>query len=106
MNTILARAERDLRTIATWLAKRSPMGSARWVAAFELAKERIKNDPLALNLIDENLRVPYDVRHCFFKTRRGRIYRVIFTVIGNEIRVLRIRRPAQRAIRGRDLPNP
>ena len=36
-----------------------------------------------------------DVRQALFKTRRGRIYRMLFTIVGNEVRILRVRGPGQ-----------
>lgn len=40
-----------------------------------------------------------DLRETYFKTRHGRRYRIVFTIIGTEVRVLRIRAPGQRLLR-------
>jgi plasmid stabilization system protein ParE len=101
---VLARADRDVRSIFAWLWSHSPKGAERWLAAFESAKEKLTEDPARLALIPENVRSSHELRHVLFKTRRGRVYRAIFTIDGEEVRVLRVRRPAQRPIRGRDLP--
>ena len=103
---VLARAARDVDSIVAWLTKRSPPGAQRWLAALDSTKLQLSEDPLRHALIPENIRVPFEVRDALFKTRKGKTYRVIFTVVGTEVRVLRIRRPAQRPIRGRDLPKP
>lgn len=101
---VLAKADRDVRSIFAWLWSRSPKGAERWLAAFESAMENLTEDPASLALIPENVRTSHELRHVLFKTRRGRIYRAIFTIVGEEVRILRVRRPAQRPIRGRDLP--
>jgi len=103
---LLARAARDVDRIVAWLTKRSPVGARRWVSALDSAMARLGEDPLSFALIPEKVRVSFDVRNILFKTPKGRVYRAIFTVIGNEVRILRVRRPGQRPIRGRDLPKP
>jgi plasmid stabilization system protein ParE len=101
---VLAKADRDVRSIFAWLWSRSPKGAERWLAALESVKEKLTEDPVRLPLIPENVRSSHELRPMLFKTRRGRVYRAIFTIVGEEVRVLRVRRPAQRPIRGRDLP--
>jgi hypothetical protein len=56
-------------------------------------------NPLAYGLAPENEYVDYELRQFFFKTRRGRTYRGVFTVVADEIRVLRIRGPGQALLR-------
>jgi plasmid stabilization system protein ParE len=103
---VLARAARDVQAILTWLKKRSELGAQRWKVALDLAKLRLSEDPLRFPLIPEKLRLRFEVRDVLFKTRKGKFFRAIFTIVGDEVRILRIRRPAQRPIRGRDLPRP
>jgi plasmid stabilization system protein ParE len=103
---VLTQAARDVQAILAWLKRRSELGAYRWKAAFDLAKLRLSEDPHRFPLIPEKVRVRFDVRDILFKTRKGKFYRAIFTVVGDEVRVLRVRRPAQRPIRGRDLPKP
>ncbi len=38
---VLAQAERDVGSIIAWLAKRSPLGAARWDAALRNAMEKL-----------------------------------------------------------------
>jgi plasmid stabilization system protein ParE len=103
---VLRSAERDVDSIIAWLAKRSPLGAQHWAEALEIAKQRLRDDPERFPLIFERVRVSYPVRDILFKTRKGKKYRAIFTIIGDEVRILRVRRPAQRPIRGRDLFKP
>ena len=69
---VLARADRDVRSIFAWLWSRSPKGAERWLAAFESAKEKLTEDPAKYALIPENVRSPHELRHVLFKTRRVR----------------------------------
>jgi plasmid stabilization system protein ParE len=101
---VLDRAGRDAGSIVSWLHKRSPRGASRWLLAFEEAKEKLADDPLRYALAPESPRVDFDVRQIFFKTPRGRIYRALYTVIEDEVRILRVRSPDQRLLRGKDLP--
>jgi hypothetical protein len=45
-----------------------------------------------------------DLRHKLFKTRRGRIYRIVFEPGDAEIVILRVRGPGQAPLKRRDLP--
>ncbi len=103
---VLARAARDTEAILAWLKTRSERGALRWKAALDSASVRMSEDPLRFPLIPEKLRLRFEVRNVLFKTRKGKFYRAIFTIVGDEVRILRIRRPAQRPIRGRALPKP
>jgi hypothetical protein len=44
------------------------------------------------------------LRQAPFKTRRGRVYRIVFEASENEIMILRVRGPGQSPLRRRDLP--
>jgi plasmid stabilization system protein ParE len=100
----LGRADRDLVTIARWLLKRSPRGARRWLLAFEEAKDKLRESPLAHGLAPEDSRVDFELRQIFFKTRRGKSYRAVFTVVDDEIRILRVRGPHQRLLRRKEMP--
>ncbi|HZZ78699.1 MAG TPA: hypothetical protein VFE62_09280 [Gemmataceae bacterium] len=100
---VLARAARDVDSIFAWLTKRSPVGAVRWADAFKQVKLRLAEDPLRFSLIPEKLRFFHDVRDILFKTRKGKLYRAVFAIVGHEVRILRVRRPGQRPIRSRDL---
>jgi plasmid stabilization system protein ParE len=101
----LRRAEVDVRTISAWIAERSPSGAARWLDAYEAALERLCRAPESYGLADEDGAVPdCTLRQFLFKTKRGRTFRGIFIVEGDEIRVLRVRGSAQRPLSPDDLP--
>ena len=58
---------------------------------------------LNCELAPEDEFVDEEIRQAFFQTRRGQRYRVLFTVIDNEVRVLHIRGPHQRLLRPDEL---
>ena len=60
--SILVQAKRDVRSIARWLATRSPKGAANWLTAFEDALERLSEDPQSYPIAPERLRVAFEIR--------------------------------------------
>lgn len=97
---ILRRAGRDIEHIFTWLAERSPGGAQRWHSALEAAVDKLPLNPFRYGLAPENEAVDFEVRQFFFKTPHGRTYRGVFTVVNDEIRVLRVRGPGHRTRSG------
>ncbi len=102
---ILRRAEEDTNAIYVWLAKRSVAGASRWYRAFLDAAESLNNNPSRCGRAPESAAVGYDIRQHVFKTPRGRKYRLLYLVTGDEVRILRIRGPGQAPVTGSDLGN-
>ena len=92
---ILPRAERDVQQIFDFIAGRSPDGALRWWDALQDSAAALVRNPASYSLAPESGMDGYELRQFLFKTRRGRTYRGIFTVVGSEIRVLRVRGPGQ-----------
>jgi len=99
----LQRAELDIDRTYIWLADRSKQGAAHWYQAAREAISRLANDAAEHGLAPESSKLGADIRQKFFRTRRGRPYRVIYTVVGNEARVLRIRGPGQAPVTAEDI---
>lgn len=97
------RAHRQFRHFVQWLTARSPEGAERWITAFEAAVSRLEQDPESYGLASETIRSFRELRQTFFKTLRGRKYRIVFVVVDVEVRVLAIRAPGQRPLKRRDL---
>ena len=90
--------------IADWLAERSPRGVSHWLAAFDDALRRLEQTPGAYPSAPENEFVEgWEIRHVVFKTRAGRPYRALFTIVGDEVRVLHVRGPGQSPVSSQDL---
>ena len=93
---LLRRAFRDVDSIAAWIAQRSMAGAASWIVAYEDAIRRLTENPHGYGIADDcNLSEELILRQFLFKTRRGRMYRGVFVVVDDEIRVLRICGPGE-----------
>ncbi len=101
---ILERARADVDEIFNWLVRRSVSGAISWYLAFGRAIDRIGAAPESLAQAPESLRLNRDLRQTFFKTRRGRQYRIVFQLADAAVLILRIRGPGQAPLRHRDLP--
>jgi plasmid stabilization system protein ParE len=95
---VLARARADVDAIFQWIHERSPAGATSWYAAWLEAADSLATNPLRFGLAAESDQFDYKVRERFFKTRRGRRYRIVFTIVESEVRILRVRGPGQRPL--------
>ncbi|MFO0966049.1 MAG: type II toxin-antitoxin system RelE/ParE family toxin [Gemmataceae bacterium] len=103
---ITARARADVDAIFVWLARRSPQGAQTWYDAFFEAVAGIAADPDRYSLAAEVLsRWNRTIRQAFFKTPRGRRYRILFEVTEKHVIILRVRGHGQPPLRPRDLPS-
>lgn len=100
---ILKLAWSDADSIFAWINERSPAGAARWYAAFLSAARNLSDDPERHGIAPESESLDREIRHRFFKTRRGRVYRLLFAIVGEEVRVLRVRGPGQPPVRQQDI---
>ncbi len=102
---ILKRAEADAHKIYEWIEERSPQGAQRWFIAFETAANKLLDNPFLWSLAPENELVDYEVRQFIFKTKRGQMYRAIYTVIEDEIRILHVRGSRQDLMNDLEAPD-
>jgi plasmid stabilization system protein ParE len=93
--SLLWRAQRDLDHIVTWLAERSPQGSAVWLEKWDEIVESLKQSADRCPLAPENDDHDLEIRHVIFKTRHGRPYRALFTMRADHVFVMHIRGPGQ-----------
>src|SRR5262245_20211166 len=103
---IVERASTDVDEIFNWLAPQSVQGAVSWYLGFRRAVDRIGESP---ELHSEALR---NLTGCaetyvkrYFKTRRGRTYRIVFEVSETDVIILRVGGPGQAPLRRRDLPD-
>jgi plasmid stabilization system protein ParE len=101
---ILERARSDVDEVFNWLAHRSVQGAISWYFAFSRALEKIAASPESFAEAAETHSLGHQLRQSLFKTRRGRVYRIVFQVSDTEIMVLRVRGPGQSPLQRRDLP--
>ena len=70
-----------------------------------LRLERLSHDASGCAVAREALRLKRDLRETYFKTRYGNRYRLIFTIVESEVRVLRVRALGQKLLLTGDLPS-
>jgi plasmid stabilization system protein ParE len=102
---IAERAQADADQIFDWLVVRSLQGAISWYMAFKETVSRVADSPESFGLAPEGERLRRNIRQAPFKTRRGRMYRILFEVSDAEVAILRVRGPGQALLRARDLPS-
>ena len=98
-----AQAEADIERIYAWLSGRSVAGANRWYGSFSQAVERLNTNPLACALARENNDFAQEIRNLLFGTPRGRIYRALFIIEGDCVRVLAVGGPGEKAVKPTDV---
>ena len=100
---ILGRAMADADAIYLWIAKRSRQGAWRWHEALLSAAAILSEQPHQHPLAPESQELPEVVRELLFKTPRGRKYRLLFVIFGNEVRIVSVRGPGQPPVTADDV---
>lgn len=99
---VLPAAQEDLELIVDRLLAKAATAAANWIEAYEQALATLAEEPerQAFSMEAKRLRLP--IRDLLFKTSQGHRYRLIYLVVGDEVRVLRIRAPGQPFLRKKD----
>jgi hypothetical protein len=95
---VLRRAKVDAQGIYDWIAERSEQGAAQWARVYGEALLALRGNPDQHAISPESDALGISIRQSLFKTRRGRTYRLLYQIIGGEVRVLRVRGPGQAPI--------
>lgn len=95
---LLPRADRDAQQIHDWIAQHSLDGAAHWFARLAESLASLEAAPERFALAPENDFVDQEIRQVIFKTRKGRRYRALFTIVGTTVRVLHVRAPGQQLL--------
>lgn len=91
----LPKARADKRQIFEWLFEHSQQGAAAWLDAYDDMLGKLETHATSFGEAYENADCPLEVKQAFFKTRRGRVYRIQFFLDQYDVFVLRIRGPGQ-----------
>jgi len=92
----LPRAVGDKECIFGWLYERSKLGAFAWLDAYDSLIERLKRDPESFGNAIESGDCKLSIKEALFKTRRGKVYRVVFYIDEDQnIFILRVRGPGQ-----------
>ena len=92
---MLRRAARDVELIATWLHQRSPQGADAWLRRWTQTFEALQLSSAAHGLAPEDEGQELEIRQVFFRTRKGRDYRALYTIRDRDVYVMHIRGPGQ-----------
>jgi plasmid stabilization system protein ParE len=102
----LRAAERDCRRILEFIRARSKAGARAWARALDKALGHLEENADACPLAPENEYVDFEVRDTLFKTRRGLIYRMLFTIRDDTVIVLHVRGPGQDLVAAMEIRDP
>jgi plasmid stabilization system protein ParE len=91
---ITAAAKQNLRDAYLWAAERAPLTAAAWLNRFEAELQTLAHLPERFQLAPENAFVEPEIRQLIFG-RRHSAYRALYTIVGDQVRVLHIRRAAR-----------
>lgn len=92
----------DLDEYYRWAAQKAPQTAARWLGRFQTGLESLAVNPERCSLAPENGKVSREIRQLLFG-RRPNIYRAVYTIDGDVVRVLRIRRASRRFLTKHEL---
>lgn len=95
-------AEQDLSEAYSWAAKHAPRTAGRWLDRFQEALGTLAHQPQRCALAKENGKVEVEIRQFLFG-KRPSVFRVLFTIDGNTVRILRIRRAQRRFLSRREI---
>src|SRR6187397_3130552 len=87
----LLKAKQDKESIFRWLHGRSPKGAVAWLRAYDSLLDRLRETAPSFAECLESKDCEIPIRQALFKTRRGRVYRAVFMIEGEDVYILRIR---------------
>lgn len=98
-----ATAAAELRAATEWIAERAPETAEQWFDGFVELLATLRVSALAHGMAPENSLVTVEVRQIIYRTASRRFNRALYTVTGDTVVILGIRRPGQRLLTKRDL---
>jgi plasmid stabilization system protein ParE len=90
-------AIQDLDDAFVWAACEAPSTAARWLDRFQSALQRLATNPQYCPRAREHRKVDLELRETLFG-KTPNVFRVIFVIDGDTVRVLRIRRAQRRPL--------
>jgi plasmid stabilization system protein ParE len=103
---LLQAAERDVRTILEYLSTGSKSGATAWAKTFDKALIHLEESADSCPLAAEDEHVDFEVREILFKTRRGLMYRALFTLSESNVFILHVRGPGQDFVDSMEIREP
>jgi plasmid stabilization system protein ParE len=96
------RARADIDATVAWLARTNAAAAARWRSGLLRIVENLETDPHRYAAADEAADLGVDLRQLLYGRRRN-VYRILFTIEGQTVNVLRVRHAAQDRLRPGDV---
>jgi toxin ParE1/3/4 len=87
-------AENDLEEAYLWTAKHAPQTASRWVRRFQEALQSLSENPERCGFAPEHKKLKRDLRQLLYG-RKPNVFRAVFLIDEDVVRVLRIRRAAR-----------
>ena len=97
------RASQDLEDAYLNAAKRAPLTAATWLNRFHNALKTLQQSPERCPRAPENRKTKRAELREFLYGRRPNVFRAVYYIDGNTVRILRIRRAARRSLTRREL---
>lgn len=88
---VAQRAKNDLRHYYQVAAEYAPVTAARWLHRFEAALDSLSENPERCTLAPEDDLLDETIYQFFYGKRKGR-YRALFTIDGEHVIILHVRR--------------
>jgi plasmid stabilization system protein ParE len=95
-------AREDLAGSYGYVARRAPVTAGRWLDRFQRALGTLARNPQRCPFARENGKVELELREFHFGTRPN-VFRVIYTIDGPLVRILRMRRAQRRLLSRRQI---
>jgi len=100
---LTVRAIRDLESSREYIARFAPETAGRWYCEILEKLLRLEENPQSRPLAPEGAEFPFEIRQLLIRTKSRRANRALFTIVGDQVRVLAIRRPGQPLITRDDI---
>lgn len=78
---------------------------ASWLNAYDRLLVKLEELADSFGEAVENKDCEFEVKQAFFKTRQGRVYRVLYFIDGSDAYILRVRGPGQGPVDPDELGN-
>lgn len=99
---VTENAKANLRSYYVHAARQAPLTAERWLNRFQKALATLASNPERCILAPENAITVPEIRQLFFG-KAPSIYRALFTIAGDAVQVLHIRRGAMGTARPDEL---
>jgi len=103
---VTRRAEGDIDEIVEWIANKSPQGAVAWITRIEQVLVDLITSADSCPLAPEDGHGDTEIRNRIFKTRRGKPYRILFTIRNGTVLIRHVRGPGQDLVPPKELRGP